>query len=79
MTNEERQQKQLILLMQHVNKQERFINDFFNDAEPIAKEINQTKNILFKIFKFIKLALKLAILILTAYNKKPEPIDFLKF
>lgn len=79
MTNEEKQQKQIVLLMDHVNKQERFINDFFDQAQPIAKEINESKNIFFKIFKFIKLALKLAILILTAYNKKPEPFNLFKF
>lgn len=76
---EQKQQKRLLLLIQHVNKQDKFINNFFDEAQPIANEINKTKNVFFKIFKFIKLAFQLAILILKAFNNKPEPFDFIKF
>lgn len=76
---EQKQQRRMILLIEHVNKQEQFINNFFDEAQPIAKELNETKNVFFKIFKFIKLAFQLAILILKAINNKPDPFDFIKF
>jgi len=71
--------EKIIFLTEQIQNQQQFIDDLFIESKPVADEIAQVKNVFFKIFKFIKLAFQLAMIILSAYNKKPDPIDFFKF
>ena len=71
--------QKIVSLTEQVQQQQQFIDDLFSKSKPVADEMNDIKNVFFKIFKFIKLAFQLVMIILSAYDKKPDPIDFFKF
>lgn len=71
--------QKIVFLTEQVQQQQQFIDDLFSKSKPVADEMNDIKNVFFKIFKFIKLAFQLVMIILSAYDKKPDPIDFFKF
>ena len=71
--------EKIIFLTEQIQNQQQFIDDLFIESKPVADEIAQVKNVFFNIFKLFKLAFQLAMIILSAYNKKPDPIDFFKF
>ena len=71
--------QKIVFLTEQVQQQQQFIDDLFSKSKPVADEMNDIKNVFFKIFKFIKLAFQLVMIILSAYDKKPDHIDFFKF
>ena len=73
-----RLKQQKMLLMAKNMEQEKFIDDIFDAAMPLANKIDSTGG-LFKIFTIFKLAIQLVKIIIDLFKKKPKTFDWNNF